>query len=279
MKSVRIIIYLLCLAISGTAAAQSVERGGSSAQPTKSNDDDFTSGWRLCNKTNSESVWVAYSYFENSEWITKGWRKIDQGDCSVFQTEITNQYAYYYASDFDGGTWEGDLNICAHETKKFEYSGEMGTCEPGYKVYPFYRWDFGDQKAVTRDLVPSAEETSSGDGFNSGWRLCNKTVHASVWVAYSYWENEDWVTKGWRKIDKGDCSVFQTEITNRYAYYYATNFDGAEWKGDLQLCAHKTEKFDYVGEMGTCKEGYDTYLFYKLDLDGQNGLTRDLVSE
>ena len=157
MKSIRILIYLLCLAVSGTAAAQSVERGGPSTQPnTTSNDAGFTSGWRLCNKSDYDKLWVAYSYYKGGNWVTKGWRPIENGKCEVLQSEITNRYAYYYASDFDGHDWTGNVDLCA-ERVKFDYTGTMPTCKEGYEIFPFYRWDFGENFTRngkrTRDLV------------------------------------------------------------------------------------------------------------------------------
>ena len=168
--SLAVMVMAAGLWMNATSAEAQATRDGASAG---ADSDEFTSGWRLCNRTEYPSLWIAYSYFEDDQWVTKGWRQIDNGECSVFQDEITNQYAYYYASDFNGAEWTGDLDICAHETEKFEYFGEMGTCEEGYKVYPFYKFDFGDNDVATRDLVSDGDDPEAE--FTSGWRLCNKT--------------------------------------------------------------------------------------------------------
>jgi len=155
--------FVAVLLLSAPADAQRVapnpsasDESRSSAVPSgdgKHPDDAFTSGWRICNKSASPKVWVAYSFIENDDWITRGWRVIEQNRCEVFQTKKTNRYAYYYASDFDGSEWTGDLDICAHPDDKFDYSGNMDVCDDGYKVFPFFKIDMDGVSHMTRDLV------------------------------------------------------------------------------------------------------------------------------
>ncbi|MEM0975921.1 MAG: DUF1036 domain-containing protein [Pseudomonadota bacterium] len=126
-----------------------------------------------------------------------------------------------------------------------------------------------------------SNESRGGDGtFTSGWRICNQSDYETVYVAYSFFEDDQWVTRGWRKIPKSSCEVFQTEITNNTAYYYAVSDDeDAEWLGEVNICAHPTEKFEYFGDVKDCPSNHETFPFYALDLEGQTVVTRNLTSE
>ncbi|MEM6587383.1 MAG: DUF1036 domain-containing protein [Pseudomonadota bacterium] len=135
--------------------------------------------------------------------------------------------------------------------------------------------------AICLSLPALAQSGSnhSSDNFTSGWRLCNESRHAVVFVAYSYFANGDWVTKGWRRIDRGKCSVFQNEITNKTAYYYAISEDEtAQWDGDVNFCAHPKEQFEYSGDVSSCPSGQKNFPFYALKLDGEKAVTRNLTS-
>lgn len=138
-------VILCCAGLASSAVAQSNAKRGET--------DDFTSGWRLCNKSNHEDVYVAYSYFQDDRWVTKGWRRIDRDQCEVFQNKITNKTAYYYAiSGDEKAQWDGDINLCAHDSEKFEYFGDDFDCKGEYKLFPFYALDLTGQTVVTRNL-------------------------------------------------------------------------------------------------------------------------------
>ncbi|MEM9241415.1 MAG: DUF1036 domain-containing protein [Pseudomonadota bacterium] len=127
-------------------------------------------------------------------------------------------------------------------------------------------------------LAQSGSNNSSV-GFSSGWRLCNESQYPVVFVAYSYFENGEWVTRGWRRIERGECSVFQNEITNNTAYYYAISEDErTEWAGDINLCAHPQKQFEYIGDVDSCPTGQKTFPFYTLELDGEEAVTRRLTT-
>ena len=125
---------------------------GANAQSHSSNK---RPGWEICNKSSDGKIYVAYSLFEEGEWVTRGWRNIEMGDCSVIQSEYTNRYAYYYAENESGRDWGGDINFCVHPTKKFEYEGSMGTCWDDYETVPFYQFDLGERQdgLKTQNLV------------------------------------------------------------------------------------------------------------------------------
>ncbi|MEO0344339.1 MAG: DUF1036 domain-containing protein [Pseudomonadota bacterium] len=144
---VMIAVFLTGFSIALPAVAQSND--------AKNPDVALDNGWRLCNKSDHEDVYVAYSYFENDRWVTKGWRRINKDRCEVFQSKFTNKTAYFYAiSGNEKAEWDGDVNLCAHEDEKFEYFGDDFDCTGDYRLFPFYALDLtGATRGVTRNLT------------------------------------------------------------------------------------------------------------------------------
>ncbi|MEO0344340.1 MAG: DUF1036 domain-containing protein [Pseudomonadota bacterium] len=121
---------------------------------TTTQSNDFSSGWRICNKSTYDAAYVIYSYYENSEWVTRGWRRIDRDKCSVFQNEVTNKTVYFYAiSDDETYKWSGDTSLCAHPTDEFEYFGDISVCENGYEIHDFRKWEIKSTVANTYNLT------------------------------------------------------------------------------------------------------------------------------
>jgi uncharacterized membrane protein len=85
--------------------------------------------WRMCNETLNR-IWVAYSYIKSGEWITKGWRVLERGECSMMVRRLEGRYVYFRAETRDGGTISGNYNICVHPRKRFSLIGE--NCPNGY---------------------------------------------------------------------------------------------------------------------------------------------------
>jgi uncharacterized membrane protein len=58
------------------------------------------------------------------------------------------------------------------------------------------------------------------------------------WIAIGYPVGNDWFSKGWFKLDSGECGVMLGgPLSNRYYYYYAHSGSGRfESDGDAQFC-------------------------------------------
>lgn len=156
MRVTRMIAVTLATVFVGSVALaqSSVTRSGSVEGDVKDPDVALESGWRLCNLSDYDDVYVTYSFYADGEWLTKGWRRIDYGRCEVFQRKITNKTAYYYAiSGNEKAQWDGDINLCAHKQDKFEYYGDVENCTGDYKLFPFYALDLSGQTSVTRNLT------------------------------------------------------------------------------------------------------------------------------
>lgn len=141
--------------------------------------------------------------------------------------------------------------------------------------------EIGKESPITRSSPDRSSEKNGenpGDSFSSGWRICNESDQNEIWVAYSYLKDDDWFTAGWRKIVKNKCEIFLTEIENEIMYYHAFSFDGPKWGGDIDLCAHPTKKFDYVGDMKVCTGELEIIKFNRVDTEGKSGWTVRLTN-
>ena len=109
----------------------------------------------------------------------------------------------------------------------------------------------------------------SGKAFINGWRLCNESGLEPVWVAYSYYDQNDWVTGGWRELSDGECTIIQDRITNKTAYYHASTSSLKHvWGKDIEFCVHPSKQFKYFGDKKSCSAGQESYRFNEVDLSG-----------
>ncbi|RMH16750.1 MAG: DUF1036 domain-containing protein [Acidobacteria bacterium] len=117
-------------------------------QPRPRSEPSF--GWRICNKSTEPEVWVAYSYLDGGDWVTKGWRKIERGRCSVMLRQVKNRYMYYYAEG-PKKVWSGGMKLCTHPKEKF--ANRKKTCPAGFKLYRYVEVDAGASPRWTTNLV------------------------------------------------------------------------------------------------------------------------------
>jgi uncharacterized membrane protein len=110
---------------------------------------DVRDSWQMCNSTNENKIWVAYSYVENKTWVTKGWRTIDKGKCVILVNPVENRYMYYYAQGLRQ-RWTGEKQSCVNPKDSFVLRAD--DCPKGYKMYPFKEVDAGDSVSLTTKL-------------------------------------------------------------------------------------------------------------------------------
>jgi len=113
-----------------------------------------------------------------------------------------------------------------------------------------------------RSSQVSPPSTSTYSDSESGWTICNKSNESKVYVAYNYKDGIGWVKKGWRNIEKGECSLIIEKLTTQYVYYYAEGGD-SKWTGNKNFCAHPTKKFTHRSK--TCAGEYKIYPFKEVD--------------
>jgi uncharacterized membrane protein len=92
---------------------------------------------------------------------------------------------------------------------------------------------------------------------NAGLGFCNNTSQP-LWITVGWNMQDNWVARGWYKIDSGECNpLFDGPLQTRYYYYYAKNDNGKlVWSGDYDsngahFCADEWSAF-YYSDIPNC---------------------------
>jgi uncharacterized membrane protein len=130
----------------------------------------------------------------------------------------------------------------------------------------------GSVSAGAKDLPPTIQITPEIPQ-DEGWHICNRTSIDSINVAYAFKDRSTWVRKGWRKINRGECSRMISHITNRHVYYYARG--GAKtWTGNKRFCVDPKNAFEISGD---CPAGTELRDFVEVDTRGSATFTSNLT--
>ncbi len=115
-----------------------------------------------------------------------------------------------------------------------------------------------------------ADVTDPNVALKSGWRVCNK-VERPVWLAVSIFVYGKWETKGWTKVQSNKCHRVLSEMTNRYAYYYAETAR-ISFSGPKKLCGVRAKDFALGGHRLGCILG-EMLGFRELDFKDRKAWT------
>ena len=94
----------------------------------------------ICNDSDDEKIWVAYVTSEDDNLRTKGWRKIENGNCSIIWHDYFEYEILFYAEG-QSGPWPGSTLNCVHPTDRFDIEKAEDRCPQGYQLAPFKRRD------------------------------------------------------------------------------------------------------------------------------------------
>ena len=94
-------------------------------------------GLKVCNDSERE-VRVALGRQAEHGWQSEGWTTIGVGDCGpVIPERLVKRHYYLYATDGDGGAWQGDVLLCARG-RPFTIFGTSDCLVRGYVPTPFF---------------------------------------------------------------------------------------------------------------------------------------------
>lgn len=123
----------------------------------------------------------------------------------------------------------------------------------------------------------------------AGLQLCNKTSF-KVQFALGYKNGtdisgaEEWVAKGWWKLEPGECLVpgpVRGDLSRRYYYYYAEEVGGSSvWAsgGSGKAYLFCTDKKAFTLPDGGCDlRGYDEHPFRSIDAGNKKNHTVNLI--
>jgi uncharacterized membrane protein len=108
---------------------------------------------RMCNMTTSR-VGIAFGYHDAQGWISEGWWNLKANECeTIFKGQLTAQYYYLYALDYDrGGDWSGQTFMCTRD-REFSIRGIEDCLARGYDRSGFFEINSGNQKSWTVQLT------------------------------------------------------------------------------------------------------------------------------
>jgi uncharacterized membrane protein len=99
-------------------------------------------------------------------------------------------------------------------------------------------------------------------------RVCNSTGYPLT-LALGYYQDGNWKSEGWWRIDGGACQVvISGDLTNRYYYYYAEHKweRGGEWSGNRDFFCISRNRFIIYGNARCEDRGYEKKGFRQIDV-------------
>lgn len=102
-------------------------------------------------------------------------------------------------------------------------------------------------------------------GAQADFTLCNPTSHR-IAAAIGYHDEHDWVSEGWWNIEGKACeTLLSGNLTGRFYYIYALDYDGGgSWGGSAFMCTG-VRKFTIRGRANCETRDYRRTGFYEVD--------------
>ena len=97
-------------------------------------------GLTFCNKS-KEKIFVAYGFYEDGSWQTKGWYNIEKGHClnmPQFYPERFRNPIYIRAEGDNGSVWRGKYSLCVKHPQGFHIQGYKNCSARGYLKAKFF---------------------------------------------------------------------------------------------------------------------------------------------
>lgn len=95
-------------------------------------------------------IYVAYGYYDGSDYLSEGWWSVDPGQCTlVYQGPLPQRFMYLYGENEDGSTvWSGTQPFCIEPNNGFTIYGNYGC------YVNFIEIDTGNASDWTHTLTP-----------------------------------------------------------------------------------------------------------------------------
>lgn len=141
--------------------------------------------FNVCNNSDKEEVFVAFGYHDANAISSRGWFKIEEGNCAkVYEGDLTkvdsNLFYVYGLSSDQRMEWKGKHDLCVKLPGPFEYKDAAKKCESG-ETRKFRRITADDRKNFTisldgkeeKGLITFGSEIANEDIFFSGTQSLN----------------------------------------------------------------------------------------------------------
>jgi len=133
---------------------------------------------------------------------------------------------------------------------------------------------------VSEELLNALAEVANTKAEEQGLDFCNRTVEP-LWTALAYEEEGAARSRGWWKLNPGECSkVIKDTLTNQsYSVFALIDGDGGETivaGGDDVYCTAEV-KFDIEGREDCDLRGYDAKGFMRVDIGKSPSWTQNFT--
>jgi uncharacterized membrane protein len=149
--------------------------------------------------------------------------------------------------------------------------------------------NFRRQKGLTEgtsiddELIDTLIDEANAREAKLGFFYCNKT-NSPVWSAIAQpAEGDAYASKGWWKLEPGDCSkIIKGELQYDHYYIYGAIEEGVTERhiagGDKPLCV-KAIMFNETNELSCADRDLDTAMFKRVEIGGSKSATFDFLPE
>ena len=134
---------------------------------------------------------------------------------------------------------------------------------------------------ISDDLLVDLSNALKRDTAKFGFDLCNRSQMV-VWTAMGFLsENNDWLSRGWWKVEPGACvKPIRAPLQRDEYYIYAATSELEQeielTKSELNLCIADV-KFEILGKDNCELRGYRSVAFEKVHTDGSTRWTQDIT--
>lgn len=108
-------------------------------------------GWRVCNRSSADAIWIAYAYRAVDNWVTEGWLRIDRGQCASIAKRVYDSTAYIHAKFSNGKELTGDEERCVHPDRQFRLKGDPD-CNGPFETREFREVDVDEDDLTTTTI-------------------------------------------------------------------------------------------------------------------------------
>ncbi len=225
--------------------------------------------YNICNRT-SEVLDVAYAITamtidpvfgsgSSGGVESQGWYGIQPGDCKNFTFNQSRHSAYFFAKGSFGNTYVGNSgSFCIRPGgQAFRYTNSRvdnaNKCsQAGGQMLGFYHanpgtFNFNDDRTYVR--------------------YCNKTPGV-VFHSTVMYEDNTWTSKGWGRLNAGECKVQSKGRYDGDLYiggFWVDNGQKRFWQGPAEFCVHSSNAFEYpFANSMTCEGDKQRLGFYQM---------------
>ena len=141
---------------------------------------------------------------------------------------------------------------------------------------------FSSGKGITDELVDALIDEANTRDSKLGFFYCNKTDNA-VWSAIAEPDGDNYASKGWWKIEPGDCAkILKGDLQHDHYYVYGAIEEGMNERritgGEKAFCVNAV-MFDVDNALTCADQDLDQAMFRRIEIGGSPSATFDFLPD